>query len=184
MRELVRRVYRIFMMFYFKKKYQLTDVHPTFYMGGKSAVSRDLRAGAFSYIGPGCLVYPKVTLGDYTMLANNVSIMGGDHIYDQVEIPVIFSGRPVLKETIIGKDVWIGANSTIITGVKIGNGAIVAAGSVVTKDVEPYTIVGGVPAKKIKMRFENSSDIRKHEEMLSKHYSELGFGLNTMCNRI
>lgn len=54
---------------------------------------------------------------------------------------------------IIGNDVWIGANSIIIAGVKIGDGAIVASGSIVTKDVEPYTIVGGVPAKVIKYRF-------------------------------
>lgn len=55
---------------------------------------------------------------------------------------------------IIGNDVWIGYNSTILNGVKIGDGAIVAAGSVVTKDVEPYAIVGGVPAKVIRYRFD------------------------------
>lgn len=54
---------------------------------------------------------------------------------------------------IIGNDVWIGSNSKILEGVKIGNGAIIATGAVVTKDVEPYSIVGGVPAKKIRYRF-------------------------------
>ena len=77
----------------------------------------------------------------------------------------MFSGRDVLKPTYIGDDVWIGKHSVIMTGVKIGNGAIVAAGSVVTKDVEPYTIVGGVPAKFIKMRF-TDEEIKLHEAML------------------
>lgn len=57
------------------------------------------------------------------------------------------------KKTIIGNDVWIGARAIILSGVKIGDGAIIAAGAVVTKDVEPYTIAGGVPAKPIRKRF-------------------------------
>lgn len=63
-------------------------------------------------------------------------------------------GHPSCKgDIIIGNDVWIGAKSTIMSGIKIGDGAIVAAGSVVTKDVEPYSLVGGNPAKHIKYRF-------------------------------
>jgi acyl-[acyl carrier protein]--UDP-N-acetylglucosamine O-acyltransferase len=57
-------------------------------------------------------------------------------------------------EIIVGHDVWIGANAVILSGVNIGNGAVVAAGAVVNKDVPPYAVVGGVPAKLIKMRFE------------------------------
>jgi acetyltransferase-like isoleucine patch superfamily enzyme len=63
-------------------------------------------------------------------------------------------GHPSCKGNItIGNDVWIGAKSTIMSGVKIGHGAIVAAGSLVTKDVEPYSVVGGNPAKHLKYRF-------------------------------
>lgn len=57
------------------------------------------------------------------------------------------------KKTHIGNDVWVGANAILIDGVSIGDGAIIAAGAVVTKDVPPYTIVGGIPAKTIKKRF-------------------------------
>ena len=56
------------------------------------------------------------------------------------------------EDVIIGSDVWIGSNAVILKGIKIGDGAIVAAGAVVTKDVAPYTIVGGCPAKYIKTR--------------------------------
>ena len=55
----------------------------------------------------------------------------------------------------IGNDVWIGHNASVMPGVSIGNGAVIGTGAVVTKDVEPYCVVGGVPAKKIKMRFSN-----------------------------
>ena len=64
----------------------------------------------------------------------------------------------------IGNDVWIGDNVYILAGVKIGNGAIIAMGAVVTRDVEPYTIVGGVPAKVIRKRF-NDEQIKKLEEI-------------------
>ncbi len=62
-----------------------------------------------------------------------------------------------VKRTYVGNDVWIGARCTVLDGVNIGDGAIIAAGSVVTKDVEPYSIVGGVPAKLIRKRFSTSS---------------------------
>ena len=65
------------------------------------------------------------------------------------------SQLPVKGDTIIGNDVWIGRESIIMPGVKIGDGAIIAAYSVVTKDVEPYSLVGGNPAKFIKKRFDN-----------------------------
>ncbi len=65
------------------------------------------------------------------------------------------SDLPYKGDTVIGNDVWIGMDTTIMPGIKIGDGAIIAAKSVVTRDVAPYTIVGGNPANKIKERFSN-----------------------------
>jgi acetyltransferase-like isoleucine patch superfamily enzyme len=136
-------------------------------MGGRSQISKDLLAGEYSYIGPGCVIYPKVKIGRYTMLAPEVKIVGGDHFYKNPNKPVIFSGRETELETVIGDDAWIGYGAFVNRGVKIGNGAIIAAYSVVTKDVEPYTIVGGSPAKFIKYRF-NEEEIEEHKKMLNE----------------
>lgn len=77
-----------------------------------------------------------------------------------------------MRQTIIGDDVWIGAYTIIMTGVTIGNGVIVAAGSVVTKNLIPYGIYGGTPAQLIKMRF-SEDEIKIHESMLHKPTSSL-----------
>lgn len=161
-------------MFWLRKRYKLRHVSKTFYLGGKAKISKSLIAMDYSYVGPNCTIGPKVKIGRFTMLANNVSIVGGDHIYTNPNTPIIFSGRPQLNETIIGEDVWIGAFSIIFAGVKIGDGAIVGAGSVVTKDIPPYTVIAGVPAKYIKMRF-NEEEIVLHKEMLKKSKIDVHF---------
>ena len=171
-------------MFFIRKKFKLKNVHPTFYAGGSSKISSDLKAGVYSYVGPNCIIYPKVSIGDYTMLANNVSIIGGDHEFLKVGVPIIFSGRGTLNETLIGKDVWVGAYSRIKTGVKIGDGAIIAMGSIVTKDIEAYTVYGGVPAKKIRDRFLNLEDKNSHTSMLCENYKKLGFNYSLLCSSI
>ncbi len=152
---------------YYIAKYGLRNVDKTFIACAHCSISKDLRADAYSYVGPGCTIYPRVSIGKYTMVANDVHILGGDHRFDRVGTPIIFSGRAELKPTVIGDDVWIGAWSVIMCGVKIGNGAIIAAGSVISKDVAPYTIVGGVN-KFIKMRFDSQEEIDRHERMLQQ----------------
>jgi len=143
-------------------------------MGGKSSISKDLIAHEFAYIGPGCTIAPCVSIGRYSMLAPNVSILGGDHVFTDPNNPIIFSGRPPMPKTKIGEDVWIGANAIIMAGITIENGAIIAAGSIVTKDIEAYTIHGGNPAKYIKMRF-NEKEIDLHKKMLQKLNIEVNF---------
>ena len=147
-------------------RYGLRSVHPTFYLGLGGRISKDLIADAYSFVGPECLIGPKVEIGAYTMFGPRVCVVGDDHRTDIVGTAMYFSGRPDLKTTRIGRDVWVGANVTIMAGTTIGDGAIVAAGSVVTKDVPPFEIHGGVPNRKLRDRFETESDVLRHRAFL------------------
>lgn len=112
----------------------------------------------------------KIYIGDHVMTGPNVTMITGGHRYDIKGRPMKNVGNdeklPENDQDIkLEGDNWIGANATILKGVTIGEGAIVAAGAVVTENVKPFTIVGGVPAKLIKMRFEgeNQNDtVRKN----------------------
>lgn len=164
----LRNTLRIFRRFYWRIRLRLTKVHPTFLAGGKSAISRDFVAGPFSYVGAGSSIGPGVTIGAYTMFGPGVRVLGNDHVFNVPGSAIIFSNRPPFKFTRIGSDVWIGAGAIVISGISIGDGAIIAAGSVVTKNVDSLTIVGGVPAKFIRRRFDSISDEEKHINALAK----------------
>ena len=92
-----------------------------------------------------------VKIGDRTLIGYRAQIISANHIIPDKKGRIFGSGHDK-KQVIIGSDVWVGANSMIMPGVVIGDGAIIAAGSVVTKNVPEYTIVGGVPAKVIQQR--------------------------------
>lgn len=147
-------------------RYRAPGVDKTAYLAEGSRISPDFVAREFSYVGPECIVGPKVELGAYAMLGPRVSVVGADHVFNQPGVPIIFSGRPELKPTVIEADAWIGCGSVLMAGVRIGRGAIVAAGAVVTKDVPPYEIVGGVPARKISDRFDTAAARETHDRML------------------
>lgn len=125
--------------------------------------------GKHSFCGYDCEII-NCNIGSFCSIANNVVIGGGKHPMEWVSTsPVFYEGRDSVKAkfsthkresakiTYIGHDVWIGERAIIKQGVRIGDGAVVGMGSVVTKDVEPYSIVAGCPAKIIKKRF--SEDI-------------------------
>lgn len=178
---IIRKIGRTIKARYYRWRYKLKNVHPTTYYGGAAYyISPDLVTEKNVYIGPRSLIYAKVRIGAYTMLANDVQIIGGDHRYDIPGVPIIYAGRTELKATTIGRDCWIGARSTIMCGVSIGDGSIIAAGSIVTKDVEPYSIYGGTPARKIKKRFQNDKDIAAHEKLLLNN-AHLDFDENLLC---
>lgn len=98
-----------------------------------------------------CSVHGPLKIGDNVMMGPDVTILSQTHIIERTDIPM---GKQGMREAIviIGNDVWIGMRSIIMPGVKIGNGAVIGAGAVVTKDVPDYAIVGGVPARIIKYR--------------------------------
>lgn len=93
----------------------------------------------------------KIVFGDNVLVGPGVKMFCGNHGTALNGIPITFQARNE-SDIIVGNDVWIGANSILVSGVKINDGAIVAAGSVVTKDVPKNTIVGGIPARIIKVR--------------------------------
>ncbi|MBD3652396.1 MAG: CatB-related O-acetyltransferase [Kangiella sp.] len=153
-------------MWYKRKRYGLSSVANTFFMSGKSIISKDFKAGEYSFVAEDCRIGPKVIIGNYVMFGPKVSIVGGDHEFTIPGVPIIFSGRPELGQTIIEDDVWIGFGAVIMAGVTIGRGAVIAASSVVTKDVPPYSICAGIPARVLKFRFgEDEREI--HDEMLA-----------------
>ena len=86
-----------------------------------------------------------IEIGDYSMIGPHACLFSSSHSHQDTSKPISLQGHK-MKPLRIGKDVWIGANSTILGGIKIGDGAIIGANAVVTKDVSAYSIVGGVPA--------------------------------------
>lgn len=135
-----------------------------------------IKIGDNFYIGRNSQIECDSEIGDNVIFGNNVALVGKyDHHYEQVGVPIrlapqirdySYSWKGLSSKIIIEDDVWVGYGSIIMSGIKIGCGSIVAAGSVVTKDVVPYAIVGGNPAKFIKYRFD-VTDIKKHENIMS-----------------
>jgi acetyltransferase-like isoleucine patch superfamily enzyme len=100
-------------------------------------------------IGISNVIIGPVQIGHHVILAQNIVISGLNHGYEDVDVPIHLQ-KCTTREIIIEDESWIGANAVIVSGVRIGKHAVVAAGSVVTKDVAPFSVVAGNPAKPIK----------------------------------
>lgn len=134
---------------------------PCFARCGKQV---NVEAGAFFHSGAqisighnsgiGCRarIMGRVTIGDHVMMGEDVLILTRNHRFDDISIPMGVQGFAEEKPVHIGNDVWIGSRVVILAGVTVGDGAILAASAVVTKDVAPYAIVGGNPARVIRFR--------------------------------
>lgn len=134
---------------------------------------KNINCGYNIYIGDGASFISSIStiyIGNYVLFGPNVTIRGGNHrldvigryMYDIKEEEKLSEND---QDVIIEDDVWIGCNVTILKGVTIGRGSVVAAGAVVTKSCAPYSIIGGNPARLIKMRFTNR-EIIQHEKIL------------------
>lgn len=146
---------------------KLSLVYPCKFIGGKNiTIEENVFINSNAFISA---IHAKVLIKRYTAIAPNLYISTGNHRM----IPGRFfstitedeKGPGYDENVIIEEDVWVGANVTILKGVTIGRGSIIAAGSVVSKNVLPYSIVGGVPAKFIKFKW-SLEDIKIHEEKL------------------
>lgn len=134
-----------------------------------------LHIGNDVYIGKNCTIEVDGTIGNFVLIGNMVGLIGRwDHDYRAIGYPMSqtpwigdadYEGAGRGKKIIIEDDVWIGFGSILLSGIRVGRGAIVAAGSVVTKDVAPYEIVAGGPARPIGVRF-TEEEILKHESKL------------------
>lgn len=119
----------------------------------KGAVyTSDLEVGNNSGLGYMCRVNGTVVIGDNVIMGPFVQMYTANHKYINRDTPICFQGVEQERTIVIGDDVWIGCSVIILPGVHIGKGAVLAAGTVVTKDVPEFAVVGGNPAKILKYR--------------------------------
>jgi len=174
---LIKKLRNIYLV---KIRWRRYTIGPGFHAGARVRLwaKKTLVIGQDFYIGRDSFIETDCIIGNQVILGNRVGIVGRyDHNFQQVGTPLRlatsirddnYNWKGMGLVTEIGDDVWIGYNATIMQGVKIRSGAIIAAGSVVTRDTEPYCIYGGNPAIKIKDRFECHEDLQNHISKLKK----------------
>lgn len=114
-------------------------------------ISPFIQVGDDSELGQHSLIHSHVTIGSKVIMGPNVKIYSRNHNFEDLTVPIADQGKCQL-ETTIGDDVWIGANVVIVAGINVGSHSVIAAGTIVTRDIEPYAVVGGNPAKVIRSR--------------------------------
>lgn len=116
-------------------------------MGGRVRIGADCSVNAYSFLSGG----GGLEISDHVMIASHVSIYASNHVFADTSKPMNAQGLD-LKGIVIESDVWVGTGVRILDGVRIGTGSVLAAGAVVTKSTEPYSVSGGVPARQIASR--------------------------------
>jgi galactoside O-acetyltransferase len=112
---------------------------------------KEITIGSNTHFAPYCVLYGPLSVGNNCAIAAHVVLASIEHSYADIDTPIVKQPTNQKKIT-IEDNVWIGAHAVITPGVTIGTGSIIGAGAVVTKDVEPYSVMGGVPARLIKKR--------------------------------
>ena len=170
--QLARRVVRRCLMFAYRPLFERIGRNVWFDPFGEYSFE-NISIGDDCYLGPGTKILAsetKVTIGSKVMFGPDVLLIGGDHNSSVVGKYMfdVKNKRPEDDQPItIETDVWIGARVTILKGVRIGTGSIVAAGAVVSKSVPDYSIAAGIPAKVIKPRW-TESEIATHKAQISQ----------------
>ena len=121
--------------------------HGAYFGNGKG-----LWMGKASGLGVNCQIQRPCHIGDYVLMGPDVVILTSNHKSDRLDLPIGAQGMTDSRKVTIGNDVWIGQRVLIMPGVTIGDGCIIGAGAVETKDVPSYSVVGGVPARILKSR--------------------------------
>lgn len=145
----------------------------------------NISLGNYVFINHSCeleAVGGPITIGNCVLLASGVKLLTLKREYTDSQRPIYFQKHITNQHITIEDDVWIGTNAVILPNVTIGRGAIVGAGAVVSKDVEPYAIVGGIPAKKIKARFSIHKQRLAKKIDMRTYWEERKLHIFALCN--
>lgn len=132
----------------FKECGNISTINRKIYFGS----GKDVCIGDYSGIGSGSIIPNNIVIGKYVMMAPEVYIISSNHGFSDLSKPMCFQNSTVSKKTVIEDDCWIGARVIMTPGRHVKKGSVIAAGAVLTKDFDKYSIVGGNPAKLIRYR--------------------------------
>lgn len=159
-----------------KKRFKKIGENAEITFGSSFLSPGNIEIGDHVYIGPNGVYDGNggIKIGSGTRIAYNVGIRTSNHNYDSDDLTSIpYDFTNIFKPVLIGENVWIGANVSIIPGVIIGEGVVVGMGSVITKDIPPFSVVGGNPAKVIKQRnIEKYKELKKQDKIFGKIKNE------------